>query len=133
MGNFNSGLGASFSQSCTKHCSRRSIKTILRDLQDVESNYFEGIAMGDESWFRYCYPSSTMFAWAPAEVIPRTRQTIGSKNTIITIFFTAHQLILLDVRPKGSKFNQQYFINYVFPDLEMENRNFRRQMPLAIV
>jgi hypothetical protein len=55
-------------------------KTILRVLQDVESNDFEGIATGDELWFRCCYPSSTMFALAPFEVIPRTRQTIDAKK-----------------------------------------------------
>jgi hypothetical protein len=37
----------------------------------------------------------------------------------------------LDVLPKGSKFNQQYFIDYVFPDLKTENLNFRRRIPLA--
>jgi hypothetical protein len=72
-----------------------------------------------------------MFARAPSEVIPRTRQTIGAKKTMIMICFTARQLILLDVLPKGSKFNQQYFIDYVFPDLKTENQNFRRRMPLA--
>jgi hypothetical protein len=55
-------------------------KTILPVLQDAESNDFEGIATNDESWFRYCYPSSTMFARAPSEVIPRTRQTIDAKK-----------------------------------------------------
>jgi hypothetical protein len=55
-------------------------KTILRVLQNAESNNFEGIATGNESWFRHYYPSSTMFARAPSEVIPRTRQTIGAKN-----------------------------------------------------
>jgi hypothetical protein len=106
-------------------------KTISRVLQGAESNDFEGIATSDESWFRYCYSSSTVFAQAPFEVIPRTRQTIGAKKTMITIFFTACQLILLDVHPKGSKFNQQYFIDCVFPDSQTKNRNFRRRMPLA--
>jgi hypothetical protein len=55
-------------------------KTILRVLQDAKSNDFEGIATGVESWVRYCVPSSTMFARAPSEVIPRTRQTIGAKK-----------------------------------------------------
>jgi transposase len=32
-------------------------KTILRVLSDAESNNFEGIAMGNESWFMYCYRS----------------------------------------------------------------------------
>jgi hypothetical protein len=75
-------------------------KTILPVLQDAESNAFEGIAAGDESWFRCCYPSSTAFGREPSEVIPRTRQTIGAKKTMITIFFTARQLILLGVLPK---------------------------------
>jgi hypothetical protein len=55
-------------------------KTILRVLQDAESNHHEGIATGDESWFRYCYPSSTMFARAPSDVVPRTWQTVGAKK-----------------------------------------------------
>jgi hypothetical protein len=55
-------------------------KTVLRVLQDAESSDFERIATGDESWFRYCYPSSTMFTRAPSEVTPRTRQTIGAKT-----------------------------------------------------
>jgi hypothetical protein len=74
------GPGASFSQSHTKSCSRRSIKTILRVLQDAESNDFEGIATGDEFWFRYCYPSSTMFARAPFEVIPRRGKQLARKK-----------------------------------------------------
>jgi hypothetical protein len=41
-----------------------------------------------------------MFARAPSEVIPRTRQTTGAEKTMITIFFTARQLIVLDVLPK---------------------------------
>jgi hypothetical protein len=41
-------------------------KTILRVLQDAESNDFGGIATGDESWFRYCYLFSIMFARAPS-------------------------------------------------------------------
>jgi hypothetical protein len=108
----------------------KASKTIFRVLQDVESNDFEGIATGNESWFRYCYSSSTMFAREPSEVILRTRQTIGVK-TMITIFFTARQLILLDVLPKRSRFNQRHFIDYVFPDLKTENLNFRRRMALA--
>jgi hypothetical protein len=49
------------------------LKTILRVLQDAESNDFEGIAAGDESWLRHCYSSSTTCARAPSEVIPKTR------------------------------------------------------------
>jgi hypothetical protein len=48
---------------------------------------------------------------------------------MVTIFFTRRELIVLDVRPKGSKFNQLYFIDYIFPDLKSSNLNFRRRKP----
>jgi hypothetical protein len=46
-------------------------------------------------------------------------------------FLHCTSLILLDVLPKGRKFNQQHFIGYVFPALKTKNRNFRRRMALA--
>jgi hypothetical protein len=39
-------------------------QTILRVPENAESNDFEGIAMGDESWYRYCYSSLIMLAGA---------------------------------------------------------------------
>jgi transposase len=51
------------------------------------------------------------------------------EKTTITIFFTARQLIMVNILPKRSKFNQQYFIDYMFPDLKTENCNFHRRMP----
>jgi hypothetical protein len=106
-------------------------KTILRVLQEAESNDFEEIATGDESWFTYRYQPSTMFARAPSEVITRTQQTIAAKEIMTTIFFTARQPIALDVLPKRNKFSQQYFTDYVFPDLKTQNQNFHCRMPLA--
>jgi hypothetical protein len=46
-------------------------KEMLRILQDSEENKFDGIVTGEESWFRYLYPCSKMFARSPAEVVPR--------------------------------------------------------------
>jgi hypothetical protein len=80
MGKFSRRWVPHFLSPAQKVARVEASKTILRVLQDAESNDFEGIAMGDESWFRYRYPSSTMFALAPSEVIPRTRQTIGAKK-----------------------------------------------------
>jgi hypothetical protein len=39
-------------------------------------------------------------------------------------FFTARKLIVLDVRPKCHKYNQQYSVNYIFPGLKMANPVF---------
>jgi hypothetical protein len=45
---------------------------------------------------------------------------INAKQTMITMFFTARKMIDLDVLPKGSKFNQVYFIHWSFPNLSKE-------------
>jgi hypothetical protein len=49
------------------------------------------------------------------DVIPRTRQAIATKQTMITTFFTGRKLIGLDILSKGSKFNEPYFVDYIFP------------------
>jgi hypothetical protein len=59
-----------------------------------------------------------MFAGSLSEVIPRTREVPGAKKNMIRVFFTARELIILDVLPTGSKFNQAYFINYFFSGFE---------------
>jgi hypothetical protein len=44
------------------------------------------------------------------EVIPRLRPKISIKKVMITVFFTARQLIALDSLPKGQKYNQKDFV-----------------------
>jgi hypothetical protein len=53
----------------------------------------------------------------------------GAKKTLITLFFTTRKRIVLDVLPKGHKYNQQYFVDYIFPDLKTGDLSFRRGMP----
>jgi hypothetical protein len=55
-------------------------KEILRILQESETNDFDGIATGDESWLRYTTASLKMFARSTEDVIPRTRQAVGAKK-----------------------------------------------------
>jgi hypothetical protein len=50
--------------------------------------------------------------------MPKARQAIGMKQTMITIFLTRRKLIMLGTLPKGRKFDQSCFIDYIFPDLK---------------
>jgi hypothetical protein len=104
---------------------------MLQILHHPEENHFEGIATSDDSWFQYSYPSSKTLARSPTYAIPRTRQAIRRKETMIMILFTGQKLILLDIFRKGSKFNQLYFIDYILPDLKRGNVNFHRRIPQA--
>jgi hypothetical protein len=46
---------------------------------------------------------------------------------MITIFFTSTRLLVLEARPKGAKFNQDYFVNAIFPGLYNEKRRISRK------
>jgi hypothetical protein len=104
---------------------------MLRILHESEENLFEGATTGHKSWSQYSYPSSEIFARSPTSVIPRTRQAVGTKQTMIAIFFTGYKLIVLDTLPKGAKFNQPNFVDYIFLDLKREHVNLHCWIPQA--
>jgi hypothetical protein len=105
----------------------RQKKEMLTIWQESEKNDFDDITTGDEFWFQHSTASLKMFARSAADVIRRTRQTAGAKETLVTVFFTAEKLITLPVLPRGSPFSQPDFINNIFPDLKTANLIFRRQ------
>jgi hypothetical protein len=102
---------------------------MLRILQESEANHFHGIATDDESWFQYLYSFVKIFARSRLDVVPRTRQGLDTKKTLITLFFTGRKSIVLDVLPKGRKYNQLYYVCNIFPDLKEENRRYQRRNP----
>jgi hypothetical protein len=61
-----------------------------------------------------------MFATSRDEVIPRTKQTIGARKVILTIFFPGAKLVSLNALPPGGRFTQDYFVNTVLPDIVHE-------------
>jgi hypothetical protein len=86
-------------------------------LQLYSEHNFEGITTGDESWFLYTTYGDSMFATSVMEVVPTTKQNISAKKTMVTIFFTSTRLLVLNFLPKGTKFNQDYFIDTMLPNL----------------
>jgi hypothetical protein len=124
-------LGATFSDPRPKSCSRWGINSRATNFTRVGRELFEGIEADGQSWFQYSYPSSKLFARSLTNVIPWTRQAIGRKETMIAVYFTGRKLIILDIWPKGSKFNQLYFVDYIFPDLKRANLNFHCPIPQA--
>jgi histone-lysine N-methyltransferase SETMAR len=97
-----------------------------RVLEDAEPNHFEGIVTGDESWFQYTYEFAAMYARSRSEVTPRTRVQFGGPKTMITVFFSGTRLIVLNALPKGARFNQEYFLDWVLPKLYTEKRRYTR-------
>jgi hypothetical protein len=91
-------------------------------LQLYAEHNFEGITTGYESWFLYSTYGDSMFAISAREVVPRTTQNISAKKTMVTIFLTLTRLFVLNFLPKSTKFDQDYFIDTVFPSLYSEKR-----------
>jgi hypothetical protein len=86
---------------------------LLHIFNELEVDSFDGIPTGDESWFQYLYEPWAMFAKSPHDVTPRTRPGIGVKST-------------KDL-PTGQKYNQDYFISVILPELEREKMRDKRR------
>jgi hypothetical protein len=67
-----------------------------------------------------------MFATSAREVVPRTKQNISAKKSMVTIFFTSTRLFVLNFISKGTMFNQDLFIDTVLPNLYSEKRRILR-------
>jgi hypothetical protein len=104
---------------------------LLDMLQLYAEHNFEGITTGDEWWFLYTTYGDSMFATSAMEVVPGIKQNISAKKTLITIFFTSTRLLLPNFLPKGTKFNQYYFIDTVFPNLYSEKKRIARRKGLS--
>jgi hypothetical protein len=104
---------------------------MLLDMRQLHAEHnFEGITAGDESWLLYTTYGDSMFATSAREMVPRTKQNTSAKKTMVTIFFTSTRLLVLNFLPKGTKFNQDYFIDTVLPNLYSERRRIARRKGL---
>jgi histone-lysine N-methyltransferase SETMAR len=104
-------------------------KLLLGLLREQSAHNFNTIATGDESWFRYAYPARTMYAGSRSEVTPFVRSGISASKVMLTVFFTGTRLLVVDALPKGRKYNQEYFIEYILPLLSRQKSLNRRQKP----
>jgi hypothetical protein len=101
------------------------------DMRELYAEHnFEGITTGDESWFLYITYGDSMFATSAREMVPRNKQNIFATKTMVTRFFTSTRLLVLNFFPKGTKFNQDYFIDTMLPNLYGEKRRIARRKGL---
>jgi hypothetical protein len=105
---------------------------MLLDMLQLDAKHnFEGITTANESWFLCTTYGDSMFVTSAREVVSRTKQNISAKKTMVTIFLTPTRLSVLNFLPKGTKFNQDYFIDTVLPNLYSEKRRIARRKDLS--
>jgi hypothetical protein len=103
---------------------------LLDMLQLYAEHNFEGITTGNESWFLGTTYRDSMFATSTKEVVSRTKQNISAKKTMVPSFFASTRLLVLNFLPKGTKCNQDYFVDTVLPNLYSEKRRIARRKGL---
>jgi hypothetical protein len=68
-----------------------------------------------------------MFADPSEKAVARIRRNISGDKTMITIFIPSRRFLIPAALPKGTKFNQNYFIAAIFPGLYNEKRRISRK------
>jgi hypothetical protein len=71
-----------------------------------------------------------MFAISAREMVSMTKQNISAQKTMVTVFFKSTRLLGLNFLPKGTKFNQDYFIDPVASNLYSAKRQIARRKGL---
>jgi hypothetical protein len=61
-----------------------------------------------------------MFTVSREKVTSFVRTEPAVQKVMITVFFTSTTLIVSEALPKGKKFNKDYFISTVLPELAKE-------------
>jgi hypothetical protein len=68
-----------------------------------------------------------MFANSPGDDTPRMRQAIDVKKTMFPLCFIKRKLLVAEDVPTGQKYNQDYFISAIIPELEREKLRYKRK------
>lgn len=71
-----------------------------------------------------------MFAQSPEKVQPSISNTIYSKKCMITIAFSGNRLYCLGGLPKGTKFNQDYFVENILSTIMENIKNSKKRAPI---
>jgi hypothetical protein len=120
-------IGPSFASHDQKTLWVCASRKLLSLLEMYAEHNFEGIASGDWFWFQYFSYSHSMFAGSRESVVPGIRRNISGQETLLPIFFTSTRLLVLEPLPKGTKYDQNYFIDAIFPGLYNEKRRISRK------
>jgi hypothetical protein len=72
-----------------------------------------------------------MLASSRDSVTPRIRPDNSTKKTKLTRFFTSRKLLVLDTLPKGQKYDHDYLVQKVIPELQCERSRFARRKTLV--
>jgi hypothetical protein len=91
-------------------------------LERQERGSWYDIVTLDESWF--CLHTNHELIWAQpdAEIPEKERYTVQSRKVVLTIFWNPGGFHLVNILPKGFKFNASYYVTQIFYPLSKWRR-----------
>lgn len=95
-------------------------KSMLQELRTFQKEGFHHIITGDESWFYLRYFHQFMYTDSKENVPKIPKRMISDTKFMYTIFWNPWKFYIVDVLPKGQKFNSEYFINNILEELQTE-------------
>jgi len=81
----------------------------------------------DESWFHYHYTNRGRWAASATDVDERTKPTLSSQKSMVTVMWGVRGFPVIDVLPDGQTFNAEYAAS-LLDKLDMELRKTRLVM-----
>jgi hypothetical protein len=83
---------------------------------------------GDESWIYWDNRRGGMWAQDRDELAPNVKQTISSKKTMISAYFSRCGFVSAELLPMGQKYNSQFFTETVLPSIEKKPAECRPKL-----
>ena len=89
------------------------------------------IITGDESWIFGYYPEKSKWC-KKEENTPKKRKIFKGKKVMISVFFSSSGFKCIQFLPSNTKYNKQYFINVILPDISsssIDSSDSRKKKP----
>lgn len=88
------------------------------------------VITGDQSWIFWDNPHTSQWIVKGTERPIHAKHNIASKKTMITVFLSCKQVILVKILKNGEHFNSSYMIQEIFPALYNEMLKTRPKIGL---
>jgi hypothetical protein len=98
------------------------VTTIFLILERQERRSWHDIVTLDESWFYLHTDHEPIWTQPDAEIPEKERHTVQSQKVMLTIVWNPGGFHLVNILPKGFKFNASYYVTHILDPLSKWRR-----------
>ena len=105
----------------------RLAKQLLEVIAQARHQSWRYFLTGDESWFFFVEDFAIQWVAPNQKPFQRSKRTISSPKRMITVFWSPLGFQIIEMLPKGSKFNSRYFIDEILVKIAQFHQEFNGQ------